>query len=209
MLLEVMRECKNFFVRTEEPGEFVVHDGEIEVNGDYLPGQFVLITGSILNDGVYRVEVVEDGRISFIAPPDGYPAWVAPVGTTGLYHYGDRVTHNAQRWVSVIDSNSWEPGAIGTANLWQQIHDAPEEHLTTNEEFHGTIYGLAVPPDFLNIVDQIIEFQKQPISNIVSESFGVYSETKATDVQGQVATWVNAFRSKLNKFRKMYSEVEI
>lgn len=211
MLLEVCREVRNFFVRTEESGEFLLQDGEIEVSGYYLPGQFVLITGSILNDGVFRVESVDDGVISFVIVPEDYPVWVRPVGTTGLYNYGDRVTHSGERWVSVIYGNSWEPGSVGTENLWQHIHDAPVEHLTTDEEFYGTIYGLTIPRDFLDLVDKIIEFQKKQgtPSSIVSESFGIYSETKATDAQGQVSTWVNAFRSRLNKFRKMYSEVEI
>lgn len=49
------------------------------------------------------------------------PAWVQPVGSTGLYMTGDKVKHNGLTWESLIDNNSWEPGAVGTESLWKQI----------------------------------------------------------------------------------------
>lgn len=45
------------------------------------------------------------------------PAWVQPVGATGLYMTGDKVTHNGSTWESTVDNNSWEPGVFG----WVQI----------------------------------------------------------------------------------------
>lgn len=53
MLLELMRECHNFFDISEEQGNFTIQDSIININKNYLIGQYILVTGSILNDGVY------------------------------------------------------------------------------------------------------------------------------------------------------------
>lgn len=44
------------------------------------------------------------------------PAWVQPDSTNG-YSKGDRVSHNAKRWESLLDNNVWEPGVYG----WEEI----------------------------------------------------------------------------------------
>ena len=44
------------------------------------------------------------------------PEWVQPDSANG-YSKGDRVSHNAKRWESLIDSNVWEPGVYG----WEEI----------------------------------------------------------------------------------------
>ena len=43
--------------------------------------------------------------------------WEQPDSTNG-YMTGDKVTHNGKTWVSLVDNNVWEPGAIGTETLW-------------------------------------------------------------------------------------------
>ena len=45
------------------------------------------------------------------------PEWVQPVGATGLYMVGDKVTHNGSTWISDYDNNSWEPGVFGWTEL--------------------------------------------------------------------------------------------
>lgn len=44
---------------------------------------------------------------------DEYPEWVQPTGAHDAYNTGDKVTHNGKRWVSDVDSNTWEPGVYG------------------------------------------------------------------------------------------------
>lgn len=39
-------------------------------------------------------------------------AWVQP-DSTNAYMDGDKVTHNGETWVSIIDNNVWEPGVYG------------------------------------------------------------------------------------------------
>lgn len=55
-----------------------------------------------------------------IPDPDVIPAWEQP-GATNAYMKGDKVTHNGKTWVSDVDNNVWEPGVVGTENLWKQV----------------------------------------------------------------------------------------
>lgn len=48
------------------------------------------------------------------------PEWEQP-DSTNPYSKGDTVTHNGKTWVSDIDNNVWEPGVVGTENLWKQV----------------------------------------------------------------------------------------
>lgn len=55
-----------------------------------------------------------------IPDPSVVPEWVQP-DSTNPYMKGDKVKHNGKTWVSLIDNNVWEPGAVGTAALWQEV----------------------------------------------------------------------------------------
>lgn len=46
-------------------------------------------------------------------PGEEWPEWVQPTGAQDAYMIGDKVSHNAQHWVSVTDNNVWEPGVYG------------------------------------------------------------------------------------------------
>lgn len=46
--------------------------------------------------------------------------WEQPE-STNPYMKGDQVTHNGKTYKSLIDSNVWEPGAVGTETLWKVI----------------------------------------------------------------------------------------
>ena len=55
-----------------------------------------------------------------IPDPTVVPEWEQP-DSTNPYMKGDKVKHNGKTWVSLIDNNVWEPGATGTAALWQEV----------------------------------------------------------------------------------------
>ena len=55
-----------------------------------------------------------------IPDPTVIPEWEQPE-STNPYSKGDKVTNNGKTWVSLIDNNVWEPGAVGTAALWQEV----------------------------------------------------------------------------------------
>lgn len=55
-----------------------------------------------------------------IPDPDVIPEWEQP-DSTNPYMKGDKVTHNGKTWVSLVDNNVWEPGAVGTESLWSEV----------------------------------------------------------------------------------------
>ena len=46
--------------------------------------------------------------------------WVQP-RSTNPYMKGHKVTHIGKTWESLVDNNVWEPGAVGTENLWKEV----------------------------------------------------------------------------------------
>lgn len=89
------------------------------------------------------------------------------------------------------------------------LHKYPAENLT-NETFSGTVWALAVPPAVLSLAEDVQKWQDKHgetvLSPYTSESFGGYSYTKASAGKAGtvgVAGWEDAFRSRLNTFRKM------
>lgn len=61
MLLEVMRDVNNFFEDYEnrEIAQFTIDSNRIELKNDYLVNQYIAITGSVLNDNIYRIVDIE------------------------------------------------------------------------------------------------------------------------------------------------------
>jgi hypothetical protein len=53
-------------------------------------------------------------------PSQEWPEWVQPMGSTDAYALGAKVSHNEKHWVSMIDANIWEPGAVGSEKLWEE-----------------------------------------------------------------------------------------
>lgn len=51
--------------------------------------------------------------------PEVIPDWEQP-GSTNPYMKGDKVRHVEKIWVSLVDNNVWEPGAVGTESLWAE-----------------------------------------------------------------------------------------
>lgn len=50
------------------------------------------------------------------ANADVWVEWIQPTGAHDAYAKGARVTHDGKKWVSLVDSNVWEPGVSG----WEQ-----------------------------------------------------------------------------------------
>ncbi|HNX82369.1 MAG TPA: hypothetical protein PKL77_09510 [Candidatus Omnitrophota bacterium] len=54
MLLDLMRETREFFMRSAETGEYTASGNTLSPAPGALPGQYIALTGSAVNDGVYR-----------------------------------------------------------------------------------------------------------------------------------------------------------
>lgn len=48
---------------------------------------------------------------------DVIPEWEQPDSTNG-YSVGNQVMHNGVKYESLVDNNIWEPGVVGTENVW-------------------------------------------------------------------------------------------
>lgn len=75
----------------------------------------------------------------------------------------------------------------------------------TEETFHGAVWALAIPQAVLEIIAEIAAWQETNgnAGPYASESFGGYTYTKATNTIGGDITWQDAFRARLNQWRKI------
>ena len=48
------------------------------------------------------------------------PTWEQP-DSTNAYKKDDKVSYNDKIWISLVDNNVWEPGAVGTETLWAEV----------------------------------------------------------------------------------------
>ena len=86
----------------------------------YITGQRIRYGGvlyKVLQDHTSQSGWVPDvspslfGKV-LIPDPEVIPEWEQP-DSTNAYMSGDKVTHNGNTWISVVDNNVWEPGAYG------------------------------------------------------------------------------------------------
>lgn len=79
-------------------------------------------------------------------------------------------------------------------------------HDLTDETFDGAVWAMAVPPAVIELLQKIQEFEAATANSptaYISESFGGYTYTKATDENGLPAGWRSVFKSELNRWRKL------
>lgn len=89
------------------------------------------------------------------------------------------------------------------------LHQYPEIDLT-DETFTGTVWALAVPETVVTLSKDIAAWEEKNgeavLSPYTSESFGGYSYTKPSGGTGgtsAVTGWQDAFRGRLNDWRKL------
>jgi hypothetical protein len=94
------------------------------------------------------------------------------------------------------------------------IHQYPADGLT-DETFDGAVWIMAVPKAVLDLLEEIGKWEQKyggadsaAMSPFTSESFGGYSYSKSAAGSGSAdagdaGSWQAAFRSRLNKWRKI------
>lgn len=90
-----------------------------------------------------------------------------------------------------------------------------EEHPLLDEEFHGAIWIMSPPNDFIGLVEEIESWQEMngradsvAMSPYQSESFGGYSYSKASGGAGRsktyvTPTWQSQYAKRLDLYRKI------
>ena len=76
-----------------------------------------------------------------------------------------------------------------------------------DEEFNGAVWGLSIPQAVVMLAYEIDQWQQKngesAASPFQSESFGGYSYSKASGVDGFEVSWKTAFGSRLSAWRKI------
>lgn len=99
------------------------------------------------------------------------------------------------------------------SHLNDGVHKVSEMTLQ-DEKFHGAIWVMSPPADFLAIAKEIEDWQakyggvdSQAMSPYSSESFGGYSYSKmqgyASTGGGMLTDWKNLYMSRLSKYRRI------
>ena len=79
-------------------------------------------------------------------------------------------------------------------------------HDLVDETFKGAVGAMHVRPAVVELLHKIDDFEKAEANAptaYTSESFGGYSYTKATDVNGLPVGWKSVFKTELNRWRKL------
>ena len=79
-------------------------------------------------------------------------------------------------------------------------------HDLVDETFKGAVWAMDVPPAVVELLHKIQEFEAATANSpttYISESFGGYSYTKATDENGLPVGWRSVFKNELSRWRKL------
>ena len=86
------------------------------------------------------------------------------------------------------------------------LYGLPEGLL--EEEWTGMVWELFPPAGFVSLCEEISAFdEKNPAGAMLSESFGDYSYTRGSNARGTAVNWEQAYGSRLNAYRRMFSGV--
>lgn len=91
------------------------------------------------------------------------------------------------------------------------VHQVGEEQPLEDESFNGSVWSMAVPSDFIELVNDIDKWNKDNAAAInnpyQSESFGGYTYTKGynsmTNGTSVSISWQNQFYARLAPWRKI------
>lgn len=92
-------------------GEIVQHEGKL-----YKCAKEIKNAGQNKEPGTNPAFWTQIGN-----PGEEFPEWVKPRGIHGAYDKGAKVTHNAEKWVSDVDKNKWEPGVKGWSKYVEPV----------------------------------------------------------------------------------------
>lgn len=126
-------------------------------------------------------------------------------------HIGDWVISNGQ--ISpILDLPTGYIRIVGS-RLNDGVHKVSDLNLV-DESFHGGIWIMSPPADFISLVKEIEDWQAKngkadsaAMSPFQSESFGGYSYSKVSGRSSSgssiVPTWQSVYASRLNRYRRI------
>lgn len=102
--------------------------------------------------------------------------------------------------------NSGQYFRITGSALNDGVYQYPTNGQLSNEIFTGEIWVMAVPKSVLRLAQDVSDFinkNETDKSAIVSETFGKYSQKKATNSDGTAVRWQQVFKDDLRRWRKI------
>ena len=130
-------------------------------------------------------------------------------------HYGTFTISNGQiETLPFLAENQFfrVVGSKFNDGVWQYVDQSRTEHNMTDETFTGAIWAMSVPPDVVDLADEIAEWVSDNSSALASpyqsESFGGYSYSKASGggSSGNPSAaygWQDQFASRLAPYRRL------
>ena len=117
----------------------------------------------------------------------------------------------------IVQGGSISPVSFLKAGQYYRIigsalNDGVYQHGTddtelSDEEFYGAVWAMRCPKEFLSLVDDIEAWEEKYAAALespyTSESFDIYSKTKAVASNGGAYTWRDQFKSRLNAYRRL------
>lgn len=109
---------------------------------------------------------------------------------------------------SVLNDSVYKVTQVESNKLTLEGTLIPES--TNNNNYNIGIYALRPPKGFLTLVDTIASWETSNSSKagISSEKIDDYSVSFAGDGSAAGNTWENAFKSKLSKYRRVFTDLD-
>lgn len=143
MLTELLQYLRNWFVKTKYTGDFVIEDGKIRMaySGGMmtlLPGQYVRIIGSAMNDGVWMypsgalTDEAFSGAVWGLAVPPAVAAladeiseWQSKYGTAVASPYNSesysRGSYSRSKASAGDTAYTWKTAFADRLSAWRKI----------------------------------------------------------------------------------------
>ena len=132
-LIEMMAESLDDETAEANPNVFAEWEIGKEYTKDYK-FRYQNVVYKVLQDHTSQADWTPDVAVSLYVrvhnvDPTVYEPWVQPTGSHDAYNMGAKVSHlkneegNDRHWNSKVDGNVWEPGAVGTEALWEEVFD--------------------------------------------------------------------------------------
>lgn len=130
-LAEIQQRVKKLYIwgdLTEEQADELIKMAQEKASAAYERPEVM----TILRNLDARIKVIEKKLSAQENVPSGepreYETWVAWDGISNKYQKGVVVSHGDKLWQSVFNGqNVWEPGAVGTENMWVEYTPETEE----------------------------------------------------------------------------------
>jgi len=117
-------------ISVTETGDFVINDGEIALESDFIVGEWVAVSGSRLNDGLYKI--VDKNDIA-------YPR---------LYRLGngtdDAALVDEPLFSGIVRGLSIDPALVALAGEIMEFNEKNKPTGNTSEKFGSYSYSRAV-----------------------------------------------------------------